>query len=191
MGRNGEAAGLGLAGVLALPVTMFGLGAGGCSSPAHRPSETTRIRIAGFSTVYPLSVLVAEGFDALHPESEVEVSSMGSVAGFRDFCAGRTDLSDASRPINQAEIEGWARAGMKFIEPAIVFDAICVVVHPDNTWAQAMTLTTATGGDRYPCEAERGRSTLPALVSTTAALRVRHSRAARGGHSRRSLRNVD
>jgi phosphate transport system substrate-binding protein len=64
----------------------------------------------------------------------------GTSAGFREFCAGQTAISHASRPINRKELSVCKAAGVEFYELPIGFDAITVVVHPSNSWAQDITL---------------------------------------------------
>lgn len=64
----------------------------------------------------------------------------GTSAGFREFCSGKTAISNASRPINSKELAACKAAGVSFYELPIGFDAITVVVHPSNTWARDITV---------------------------------------------------
>ncbi|NEP18179.1 MAG: PstS family phosphate ABC transporter substrate-binding protein [Leptolyngbya sp. SIO4C1] len=99
------------------------------------------ISIDGSSTVYPISDEMAKQFQFEYPDAPpIAVSFSGTGGGFEKFCAGATDISDASRPISAAEIEACKASGVKFIELPVAFDAITVVTHPDNTWAEEITL---------------------------------------------------
>ncbi len=61
------------------------------------------VRIDGSSTVGPLTQAVAEQFNAENPDVEVSVGESGTGGGFEKFCAGETDINDASRPIEPEE----------------------------------------------------------------------------------------
>jgi phosphate transport system substrate-binding protein len=105
------------------------------------PTNTKAILIDGSSTVFPITRMVAEAFrqtDANSPPIDVSVS--GTSGGFRRFCAGETDVSNASRPILIEEMVTCNQAGVRFIELPVAFDAITVVVNPQNTWAKAITM---------------------------------------------------
>src|SRR3546814_1564580 len=60
--------------------------------------------------------------------------------GFKKFCRGETDISDASRPILSQEIEACRAAGVEYIELPVAYDALTVVINPANTWATEMTV---------------------------------------------------
>ncbi len=94
-----------------------------------------RITADGSSTVYPIT-----GEAARRHNAEIEVSFSGTTGGFRRFCAGETDISNASRPINAEEMASCAEAGVEYVELPIAFDAIAVVVHAENNWARSITL---------------------------------------------------
>ena len=97
------------------------------------------IQIDGSSTVYPLSEAAAEAFAEAQPGGpRVTVGESGTGGGFRKFCRGETQISDASRPIKATEMEACAAAGIEYVEVPISFDGISVVVHPSNP------VTTAT-----------------------------------------------
>jgi len=102
--------------------------------------ETTSIKIDGSSTVYPLTDAVAKEFKQTNSGTEVDVAFSGTTGGFRKFCAGETDINDASRPISTEEIAACRQAGVRFIEIPVAFDALTVVVNPQNTWAQSLTV---------------------------------------------------
>lgn len=94
--------------------------------------------IAGSSTVYPVTLAVAEEFN-IQTGVNVEVSSTGTGGGFKKFCAGETAINDASRPIKQKEIDACAENGITPIELRVAFDALTVAVNPENDWATCMT----------------------------------------------------
>lgn len=103
--------------------------------------ETTMVRMDGSSTVYPVAEAVAEEFQASRGgRVRVTVGVSGTGGGFKKFCRGETDISNASRPILAEEIEACRAAGVAYIELPIAFDALTVVIHPDNTWAEEMTV---------------------------------------------------
>lgn len=98
------------------------------------------VRIDGSSTVFPISEAVAEEFSAVHPRVRVTVGISGTGGGFKKFCPGETDISDASRPIQPKEIERCAEQGTEYIELPVAFDGIAIVVNPENDWAKNMTV---------------------------------------------------
>ncbi len=99
------------------------------------------VKIDGSSTVYPVAEAVAEEFQARGAgKVHVTVGVSGTGGGFKKFCRGETDISNASRPILAEEIEACARSGVEYIELPVAYDALTVVIHPDNTWAADMTV---------------------------------------------------
>ncbi len=117
------------------------------SACATVSSESVKpIKIDGSSTVYPITQAILEAYNnqsakKVIPEIKIEGNFSGTGGGFQKFCAGETDISAASRPITQAEMSACSQNSISFIELPIAFDAITVVVNPQNTWAD--TLTTA------------------------------------------------
>ncbi len=99
------------------------------------------IAVDGSSTVYPITEAVAEEFQKQGDGSMVTVGIAGTGGGFKRFCKGETDISDASRPIKTKEIDQCFDAGIEYVELPIAFDGLAVVVNPKNDWAA--TLTTA------------------------------------------------
>jgi phosphate transport system substrate-binding protein len=90
------------------------------------------IRIDGSSTVAPLTEAVAEQFQADNPDVRVTVGTSGTSGGFEKFCAGETDISDASRAIEPEEKDVCAKGSVKYEEVHIATDALTVVVNPEN-----------------------------------------------------------
>lgn len=93
------------------------------------------VRIDGSSTVFPITEAVAEEFQkAKKQQVKVTVGISGTGGGFKKFCRGETDISDASRPIAEREMKACAEAGIKYVELPVAFDALTVVINPKNTW---------------------------------------------------------
>ena len=97
------------------------------------------IVIDGSSTVYPVTVAAAEDFRKEHPQVQIPVGISGTGGGFKKFTAGETVVSDASRPIKDSERELAAQNGITFIELAVAYDGLSVLVNPDNDWASCLT----------------------------------------------------
>jgi len=99
------------------------------------------IAVDGSSTVFPITEAMAEEFGILTDRGvRVTVGVSGTGGGFKRFCAGETDISDASRPIKDAEVELCTEAGIEFIEVPVAFDGLTVVLHPDNDWVDFLTV---------------------------------------------------
>jgi phosphate transport system substrate-binding protein len=98
------------------------------------------ILISGSSTVYPFSVAAIAATKAQRPKGVTfKATSVGTSAGFRDFCSGKLSIAAASRPINADELKRCAAAGVQFIELPVAFDAITVVVNAKNTFAKQIS----------------------------------------------------
>jgi phosphate transport system substrate-binding protein len=98
------------------------------------------VKIDGSSTVFPISEAMAEEFQTKNPETRVTVGLSGTGGGFKKFCRGEIDISDASRPITALEMGDCAANGIQYYELPIAFDALTVVIHPQNTFAESMTV---------------------------------------------------
>ncbi|WP_274427270.1 PstS family phosphate ABC transporter substrate-binding protein [Chelativorans sp. YIM 93263] len=107
----------------------------GLSSAMTSGASAQQIIADGSSTVYPITVEAAR-----RAGIEIDVNFSGTTAGFRRFCAGETDISNASRPINTEEMEVCAEAGVDYVELPIAFDALAVVVNATNDWAKSITI---------------------------------------------------
>lgn len=106
---------------------------------AARPA-TEGLLIDGSSTVYPLTREAMRRFQRAQPGHPIDVAFSGTSAGFRRFCAGETDINDASREMNSHEQAQCAQNGIRFRELPLAMDAITVVVHPSNDWATDITV---------------------------------------------------
>lgn len=99
------------------------------------------IKIDGSSTVFPITEAVAEDFQQLsRGKTRVTVGISGTGGGFKKFCRGETDISNASRVISANEIAECKKAGIEYIELPVAMDALTVVVNTKNTWATQMTV---------------------------------------------------
>ena len=126
---------LSLSGLAILLLLLTACGGAGTSAPSVRD-----ILIDGSSTVYPITEAMAEEFGKIRPDVRVTVGVSGTGGGFKKFCAGETDISDASRPIKPGEVERCAQNGIEYIELPVAFDGLAVVVNPQNDWVDYMTV---------------------------------------------------
>src|SRR6267142_1948146 len=99
------------------------------------------VQVDGSSTVFPITEAVAEEFQkAKKGKVKVTVGIAGTGGGFKKFCRGETDISDASRPILKQEMETCKSAGIEYFELPIAYDALTVMVNPKNDWVKALTV---------------------------------------------------
>jgi len=97
------------------------------------------IKVDGSSTVYPITAGAAEEFRRYAKDVRISVGIAGTGGGFKKFCAGETNIQDASRPISTTEAAACADKNIEYIELPVAFDGLAVVVNPKNTWAACMT----------------------------------------------------
>ena len=96
------------------------------------------VKVDGSSTVFPVTEAVAEEFQkAKKGAVKVTVGISGTGGGFKKFCRGETDISNASRPILKQEMADCKAAGIEYFELPVAFDALTVVVNPKNNLHQA------------------------------------------------------
>ena len=144
--------------LLLLALAVLALGASGCGrddeddeagAPAATGEATTEPAgeelsgdaiVDGSSTVGPLTTAAAEAFLEVQPGVNVEVGISGTGGGFERFCAGETDISDASRPIDEEEAPICADAGIEYVEYTVAIDALTVVVNTENDWVDCLTV---------------------------------------------------
>lgn len=98
------------------------------------------VRTDGSSTVFPITQAVAEVFRKANPEARVSLNISGTSGGFTRFCAGQTDVQNASRPITAAEAAACASGGVRYLEVPVAHDGLTVIVHPKNSWMEAITV---------------------------------------------------
>lgn len=101
--------------------------------------------IDGSSTVAPLSEAVAEEFNKEQPDVEVSVGTSGTGGGFKKFCAGEIDISDASRAIKDEEKAACAAAGVEYLELRVGLDGLAVVTSKDNTFLECLSYEQLAG----------------------------------------------
>src|SRR5215207_10999224 len=107
----------------------------------NTPGEAAVIKIDGSSTVFPITEAVAEEFQReKQGRVNVTVGISGTGGGFKKFVRGEIDISDASRPILGEEMAQAKANGIEYIELPVAFDALTVVVNPQNTWTNSMTV---------------------------------------------------
>ncbi|HEY5761692.1 MAG TPA: PstS family phosphate ABC transporter substrate-binding protein [Rhodocyclaceae bacterium] len=99
------------------------------------------VTIDGSSTVYPITEAVAEEFQiSKRNKVRVTVGISGTGGGFKKLCRGEVDISGASRPIKKSEMEACKAAGISYYEMPVAFDALTVMIHPSNKFAETMTM---------------------------------------------------
>src|SRR4029078_1389880 len=110
---------------------------GGASAPASADAGggavTGAINVSGSSTVEPISTGVAEGLAAAHPDFTYTVEGPGTGDGFKKFCAGETDISDASRKIKDTEAADCQTNGVTYTELKVAIDGISVLTAKADT----------------------------------------------------------
>jgi phosphate transport system substrate-binding protein len=109
---------------------------------AAAPLATAQVvKVDGSSTVFPVTEAVAEDFQkAKKGAVKVTVGISGTGGGFKKFCRGETDVSNASRPILKSEMEDCKKVGVEYIELPVAFDALTVMVNPKNSFIKSMTV---------------------------------------------------
>jgi phosphate transport system substrate-binding protein len=113
-------------------------GAAGVSTEACPTDVEGELTISGSSTVEPISAAVGEKLlDCSGIGATVDGPGTGD--GFKLFCAGDTDISDASRPIKDEEAQVCADAGIDFIELKVAFDGISVLTNPANDTVECLS----------------------------------------------------
>lgn len=133
--------------LLAMPAILmcFALTAAACASDDGGDDDgaagvSGTVTISGSSTVEPISVLVAEMFEEAAPDVVVDVDGPGTGDGFKRFCDGETDISDASRPIKDAEKEACTGNGIDdIIELKVGIDGIAVMTSAENAAVECLT----------------------------------------------------
>jgi phosphate transport system substrate-binding protein len=143
---------LSLAGLLALSlIILAGCGGGsggggqneeekGGDAQAASDGSSGQVAIEGSSTVLPITQAAAEGFNRQNPDVQITVGGSGTGDGFEAFCNGDTQISNASRPIEDDEVQACQENGIEFVEIPVALDGLSVVVNPRNDFANDITL---------------------------------------------------
>lgn len=126
--------------LVALLVSALVAACGGGDSQEGTDALAGQVQIDGSSTVYPVAVAVAEEFQIANPGVRVTVGFSGTGGGFKRFCTGETDVSDASREISDSERELCAESGIDFVEIPVAWDGLSVVVNPGNDFVECLTV---------------------------------------------------
>ena len=115
--------------------------AGMFAAPAVAQAAEKIVKIDGSSTVYPITEAVAEEFQkAKKGAVKVTVGISGTGGGFKKFCRGETDISEASRPILKKEMDACKEAGIQYIELPVAYDALTVVINQKNDFIKSLTV---------------------------------------------------
>ncbi len=119
------------------------------TAAANKPAEPANkaalaalkgnITIDGSSTVYPVTQAAAEEFARFAKDIRITVGIAGTGGGFSKFCAGETDIQNASRPISTTEVTACAAKQVEYIELPVAYDGLAVIAHPKNTWLTCIT----------------------------------------------------
>ena len=143
-----------LGGLLALSLTILagcgggGGGGGGGQKEEEKGGDTQaassgssgQVAIEGSSTVLPITQAAAEGFNQQNRDVQITVGGSGTGDGFEAFCSGDTQIADASRPIEDDEVQACQENGIEFVEIPVALDGLSVVVNPQNDFANDITL---------------------------------------------------
>ena len=121
--------------LLSLPVLVSACG----SDDASAGGLSGTIKVDGSSTVGPLTEAAAELFREQNPDVRITVGISGTGGGFEKFCAGETDINDASRPIEPDEEKACKDKGVEYGDTQVANDGIAVVVNTQNDWVDCMT----------------------------------------------------
>ena len=140
LGRIVLAGGLLVIGGLVPPLTVAQEDVVEPANAAELAELTGDVLVDGSSTVYPVTQAAAEEFAVFAPDVQVTVGISGTGGGFARFCAGETDISDASRPIVPDEVALCEENGIEFIEIPVAYDGLSVLVNPANDWAECLTV---------------------------------------------------
>ncbi|MCP4096837.1 MAG: phosphate-binding protein, partial [Planctomycetaceae bacterium] len=140
---------------LVIFTSLFALAAG-CGSPKTSENSSTKttpgsangdnsslsgnITIEGSSTVEPISNRAKEKFNGSFPNVNISVSGQGTGNGFKALGAKECDVSDASRPIKQKELEVCKSTGINFYEIPVAYDGLTIVVNKKNDFVDELTV---------------------------------------------------
>ena len=98
------------------------------------------IIIDGSSTVFPITEAVAEEFHKVYPGISTPIGVSGTGGGFKKFVIGETDISNASRPIKDSEAETAKANGIEYVELAVAYDGLSVMVSMQNDFVDSLTV---------------------------------------------------
>lgn len=117
------------------------LAACGGADSGEQTLQGGSVQIDGSSTVYPISEAVAEEFGIAHGGAvRITIGLSGTGGGFKRFCTGDTEISNASREIKDEERELCEQNGVEFLELPVATDGLAVIANPQNTFAECLTV---------------------------------------------------
>lgn len=124
---------------------LTGSACGGSTGASDAGEDVKRalsgtVRVDGSSTVAPLTTAAAQLFQGENPQVKVTVGTSGTGGGFEKFCAGETDINDASRSIESDEKAACQKNNITYAQLQIANDGLSVVVNKDNDWAKCLTV---------------------------------------------------
>ena len=97
--------------------------------------------VTGSSTVEPITIRVGELADELSGGGlAVTVEGPGTGDGFQTFCAGEADITDASRPISDEEVQTCADGGVEYVELEVAIDGLTVATSPANADVECLDI---------------------------------------------------
>ena len=126
--------------LILLTALSAGCGPEADSTGAGGDGLAGKVEIDGSSTVFKLSQAVAQEFSKLHPDVALKVDKSGTGGGFKNFVLGKLDICDASRPIQESELQKCKDNGVEFLELPVCFDALTVAVHKQNDWCKDISV---------------------------------------------------
>jgi phosphate transport system substrate-binding protein len=115
----------------------------GSDKPSEKKDQAAAgdVKIDGSSTVFPISEAVAKDYGTSKGgKTKIGIGKSGTGGGFKKFCRGETDISNASRPILEKEMAACKEKGVEYVELPIAYDALTVVINPSNTFATSLTM---------------------------------------------------
>lgn len=128
--------------LLIILVAALAISCGDSKKTSEKNSEalTGTIQVDGSSTVFPVTEAVAEEYRNEQPEVKVTIGVSGTGGGFKKFSRGETNISNASRPIKDIEIEACKENNITYVELEVAYDGLAVLVNPENTWVDSFTI---------------------------------------------------
>lgn len=126
--------------VLTITAVLFLLASCGGGTSKQKTGINGTIKIDGSSTVYPITEAVAEEFRVDNSAVKVTIGISGTGGGFKKFARGETDISDASRPIKQKEIDLCLEKSISYVALTVAYDGLAVIVNPQNDWVDHFTV---------------------------------------------------
>ena len=119
--------------MILVTLSLVAAACGGGPGEIEQEGVSGSVNISGSSTVEPISIRVAELFEDVAGDVSVTVDGPGTGDGFKLFCAGDTDISDASRQIKDSEKEACFEAGItNIVELKVAVDGIAVMTSANN-----------------------------------------------------------